>query len=117
MHHHHSFVQRNIRLHTEASFTTTRKQLKQHREHFHSSKSNDIDSCAAFPDRITPKERVRAQAGLPLWSLNTEHYSAVNASPMPQQHSTSINNVWKLHLITQIQYANGYSKQRKGLDH
>ena len=44
----------NLRLHTEASFTTTRKLLKQHREHFHPHKSNDIDSHAAFPDSISP---------------------------------------------------------------
>ena len=51
----------NIRLHTEASYTTPRKLLKQHREHFHSSKSTETDNRAAFPDSITPKERVRAQ--------------------------------------------------------
>ena len=54
-----------LRLHSEASFTTTRILLKQHMEHFHSSKINDIDSRAAFPDSITPKECVRAQARHP----------------------------------------------------
>ena len=48
-------------------------------EHFHSSKSNDIDSRAAFPDSITPKERIRAKVRPPLSSLYTVHYSAVNA--------------------------------------
>ena len=66
-----------IRLHGEASCTTTaRKLLKQHRKYFHSSKRNDIDNRAAFPDNITPKERVRAQVRPPLTSLYTEHYSA-----------------------------------------
>ena len=107
----------NIRLHTEASFTTIRKPLKQHREHFHSSKSNDIDSRAAFPDSITLKERVRAQVRPPLTSLYPEHYSAVNAWPTPRQHSPSTNNLHKRYPISQVQYANGYSKQRRGLDH
>ena len=69
----------NIRLNDEAAFTTTRKLLNQHREHFQSSKINDIDSRAAFPDSITPRESVRAQVRPPLSFLYTEHYSAVNA--------------------------------------
>ena len=67
----------NIRLRTEASFTTSRELLKQHREHFHSSKSTDIDNRVAFPDSITPKERVRVQVRQPLTSLYNEHYIAV----------------------------------------
>ena len=105
------------RLHTEASLTTTRKLLKQHREHFPSSKSNDIDRRAAFPDSVTPKERVRAQVRPPLTSLYNVHYSAVNAWPTPQQYSTSVDNLRKRYPITQVQYANGCTKQRKGLDH
>ena len=98
----------NIRLHTEASFTNTRELLKQHREHFHSRKSTDIDNRVAFPDSITPKERFRARVRPPLTSLYNEHYSAVNAWPTPQQHGTSIDNLWKRYPITQVQYANGY---------
>ena len=105
----------NIRLHTEVSFTT-RELLKQRWEHFHSSKSTDIDNRVAFPDRITPKARVRAQIRPPLTSLYNEYYCAVNAWPTPQQHSTSIDNLWKRYPITQVQYVNGYTKQRKGLD-
>ena len=66
----------SIRLHTEASFTPTRKLLKQHWEHFQSSKRNDVDNRAVFPDSITPKQRVRAQVRPPLTSLYTEQYSA-----------------------------------------
>ena len=107
-----------VRLHSEASYTTTtRKLLKQHCRHFHSSKRNDIDNRAAFPESITPIERVRAQVSPALTSLYTEHYSAVNAWPTPQQHSTSINNLRERYPITQVQYANGYSKQSQGLDH
>ena len=105
----------NIRLHAEACFTTTRKLLKQHREHFYSSKRNDIDNRAVFPHSITPKERVRAQVRPPLTSLYTEHYSALNAWPTPRQHSTSINNLWKRYPITQVQYANGYSKRKTSI--
>ena len=90
----------NIRLRTAASFTTIRKLLKQHREHFHSNKSNDIESRAAFPDSITPMERVRAQVKPPLSSLYTEDYSAVNIWLTPQQHSASINNLNKRCHIT-----------------
>ena len=97
----------DIRLHTEASFNTTRKLLKQHREDFHSSKSNDINNRSALPDSITPKERVRAQVRPPLTSLCNEHYSAANAWLTPRQHSTSINNLWKRYPITQVQHANG----------
>ena len=107
----------NIRLRTETSFTTTRKLMKQHREHFYVSKSNDIDGHSAFPDSTTPKDRVRAQVRPPLTSLYTEHGSAVNDWPMPQQHSPPINSLWKRYPITQVQYANGYSKLGKGLDH
>ena len=108
----------NIRLHTEAPGTTiTGKLLKQHSEHFHSSTRNDIDNRDAFPDSITPKERVRAQVRQPLTSQYTEHYRALNSWPTPQQNSTSINNKWKRYPITQVQYANGYSKQKEGLDH
>ena len=106
----------NIRLHTEVSFTT-RELLKQRWEHFHSSKSTDIDNRVAFPDRITPKARVRAQIRPPLTSLYTKYYSELGAWPTRRQHSTSINNLWKRYPITQVQYANGYSKRRKGLDH
>ena len=98
----------NIRLHTEASFTTTRKLLKQHREHFHPSESTDIDNRVAFPDSITPKEHVRAQVRSPLTSLYNENYSAVTAWPKLQQHRTSIDNLWKRYPITKVQYANGY---------
>ena len=59
----------NIRLHTEASFTNTRELLKQHREHFRSSKSTDINNRVAFPDSITPEEHVRAQVRPPFTSL------------------------------------------------
>ena len=69
------FFSAKIRLHTEASFTTTRKLRKKHREHFHSSKDNNIDSHAAFPYSITPKERVRAHVRPPLSSLYTGHYT------------------------------------------
>ena len=77
-------------------------------EHFHSNKNNDIESRAAFPDSITPKERLRAQVRPPLSSLYTEDYSAVNTWLTPQQHSTSINNLHIRCPITQVQYANGY---------
>ena len=107
----------NLRLHAEASFTTTREPMKQHREHFHSSKSTDIDNRVAFPDSITSKGRVRAQVRPPLTSQYNELYSAVNAWPTPQQHRISVDNLWIRYPITQVQYANGNSEQRKGLDH
>ena len=44
----------NIRWHTEASLTTTCTLPEQHREQFHSSKRNDTNNCAAFPDSIRP---------------------------------------------------------------
>ena len=91
--------------------------MKQHREHFHSSKSTDIDNRVAFPDSITSKGRVRAQVRPPLTSQYNELYSAVNAWPTPQQHRISVDNLWIRYPITQVQYANGNSEQRKGLDH
>ena len=91
--------------------------MKQDREHFHSSKSGHIDNRASFPDNITPEERVRAQVGTPLTSLYTEHYCPVNAWPMPQQYSSSINSQWKRYLFPQVQYTNGYSKQKEKPDY
>ena len=79
-------------LQSEAPFTTTRELMKQQRKHLHSSKSNDIDSRAAFPDSVAPKDRGRARVRPPLSSLRTKHYSAVNAWPMPQHHSTTCTN-------------------------
>ena len=84
----------NIRLHTEASFTTTCELLKQHKEQFHSSKSTDIDDRVAFPDSITPKERVRAQIRPPLKSLYNERYSAVNA----RRRRSSITLPWTIYV-------------------
>ena len=103
-----------IRLHSEASCTTTtRKLLKQHRENFHSSKRNDIDNRAAFPNSITPKERVRAQVKPHLTFRYTEQYSALHAWPTPQQPSNSINNLCKRYPISRFSMRTGVANKGK----
>ena len=57
----------NVRSHTEASFTTTRNLPKRHWEQFNSSKSNGINSPAAFPDSMTPNERSQTTPQLPIY--------------------------------------------------
>ena len=41
----------------------------------------------------------------------------MNAWPMPQQQSSSINSRWKRYPLAQVQHTNGYSKQKERPDY